>query len=96
VKRRRNHARGHHPRAFQPEPGERFGLLVALRPAPDYRHPRGDRVVVWWWLCCGCDREVRMRPVGARANVRKLGWCGCRACYFASGGWKAIARRRCS
>jgi hypothetical protein len=93
MTRARTKRRAHpHPRAYQPEAGERFGRLVALKRADDYVHPRGDRCVRWTFLC-DCGARVRMRPTTARWNVRRIGWCSCRACYFEAGGWDAIAAR---
>jgi hypothetical protein len=64
---------------WQPEPGQRFGMLVALERGDDYIHPKGDAIARWWFVC-DCGERVLWRPTTVRSNAER-GWCSCPACY---------------
>lgn len=69
-------------------PGDKFGHLTAIEPAPS--DVGGNQR---WVFACQCGRRVTWRVSTATSNLRKLGWASCGHCYRDAGGWEEIAAR---
>lgn len=76
---------GRERRRPEPKPGEAFGKLVAIESAG-----RDDRGRLHWLFECACGRREKWQVANVTYNLRKLGWCSCRACYAEAGGWAGI------
>lgn len=72
-----------------PVAGEQFDKLTAVESAGI---DAGGNLR--WSFACVCGERVTWRVSTVRANVRRLGWCSCKACYRAAGGWRDIETTR--